>query len=192
MDLTATWRRRTSGPGGAELEQAVLRLLISTMVALYAWWPAPREASMVALVLGGWLVASSALVVAIWRWPAANVWRRGLGMFVDIGLVTFYLFWADRDGVFIVGVYLFIILGNGFRYGRAYLHASQVLSIVGFAAVALATPWWREKPEAVSSWIVTLLVIPLYVGVLTDRINAARLRAEKALRDCMGRAHLGS
>jgi two-component system, sensor histidine kinase RpfC len=192
MDLTATWRRRTSGPAGAELEQAALRLIISTIVTLYAWSLAQRVPSVAVLVLAGWIVVSSVLFVAVWRWPAANVWRRGLGMFVDVGLVTLYLFLADSGGVLFVWVYLFIIFGNAFRYGRAYLHASQLLSIVGFAAVALAAAWWREKPEVVTSWMMTLIVIPLYVGLLTDRINAARLRAEEALRECMGRAHHGS
>jgi len=42
------------------------------------------------------------------------------------------MFLAGEAGVAMIGVYLFITLGNGFRYGRAYLFACQALCLFGY------------------------------------------------------------
>ena len=49
--------------------------------------------------------------------------RRFLGMVVDNAVTTYCLIRLGEGGAVIIGVYLFITFGNGFRYGRIYLHA---------------------------------------------------------------------
>ena len=64
--------------------------------------------------------------------------RRAIGMVADNAATTYCLIRMDEGGAFVLGVYLFVAFGNGFRFGRASLHASQVLSIVGFGDRAVA------------------------------------------------------
>jgi two-component system sensor histidine kinase RpfC len=145
------------------------------------------------LLLGllGFFMLAIGIFVAIWIWPAPNVPRRVLGMLADVGAITFALFLAGESGVGLVGIYLFSIFGNGFRYGRKSLFVSQVLCLAGFEMVILTAPWWREHPYIGSGLLCSILVLPLYVSTLLMRIWEARARTEQALKECLARERAG-
>ena len=42
---------------------------------------------------------------------------------------------AGEYGFFVIGIFLFITFGNGFRYGRRYLFGCQLLCILGLVPV---------------------------------------------------------
>jgi two-component system sensor histidine kinase RpfC len=147
MNLTAAWQRHVIGPSGSELEQALLRVLMGLLVTLYVCWYVSREAGFIdehdriALTpLAVWLILAIGIFAAIWIWPSANVARRMLGILADVGAITFGLLVMGGGGVVLVGTYLFIIFGNGFWYGRLYLHVSQLLSFIGFVLLVSMVP----------------------------------------------------
>src|SRR4030095_14756169 len=85
-----------------------------------------------------------------------------------------------EGGAVIIGVYLFITFGNGFRYGRSYLHACQVMSLVGFGLVVLLSDFWRQEMSLSIGIALSIVVLPFYVGVLAQRITEAKQRADEA------------
>ena len=50
--------------------------------------------------------------------------------------------------------------------------------------------WWSAHAVVGVSVVVTVIIIPLYVGVLAERLVDARLKAEQALEECR-RSHDG-
>jgi two-component system, sensor histidine kinase RpfC len=137
--------------------------------------------------LTAWLILAIAILATIWIWPTTNITRRLLGMLADVGAITFGLFLAGESGAVFVGAYLFIIFGEGFRYGRAYLFACQFLSLTGFMLVVVGVPWWQGEMAVAEGWIVSMIVLPFYVATLAERMNVARVKAEAALRECVQR-----
>jgi two-component system sensor histidine kinase RpfC len=133
------------------------------------------------------LVLAIALFVGICVSPAPSVARRVTGMLADAGAATFCMFLAGETGVSMIAVYLFITFGNGFRFGPSYLFACQALCILGFLAVLTFAPYW--KVHAVTGWclMIALVVLPLYVSTLLQRVQQARAKAEQALKDCIER-----
>ena len=103
-------------------------------------------------------------------------------MFADAGAATFCMFLAAESGVSMIGVYLFITFGNGFRYGRSYLFACQILCLIGYCAVLAYAPYWQAHSVAGWCLLVALVVLPLYVSSLLKRIQEARAKAEEANR----------
>src|SRR6266508_6562302 len=83
-------------------------------------------------------------------------------------------------GAFVLFVYLFITFGNGFRFGRLYLHACQLMGIVGFALVLLLSPFWSQHRSIGVAFLISLFVLPFYVGFLAERIKRERKRADEA------------
>ena len=79
-------------------------------------------------------------------------------------------------------VYLWVTLGNGFRYGEKYLYLSTAVSLVGFASVALFTPYWATHGGLAIGLGCTLLLIPAYSALLIRRLYEARKRADDASR----------
>ncbi len=80
------------------------------------------------------------------------------------------------------GVFLWVILGNGFRYGEKYLYLSGATSLIGFGAVVYSTPYWDTHRGLAIGLAITLLVIPAYSALLIRRLNEARQRANDANR----------
>jgi hypothetical protein len=48
-------------------------------------------------------------------------------------------------------------------------------------------PWWQHEPGVFLGWMFAMIVLPFYVSVLVVRINAARVKAEEALKECIER-----
>jgi two-component system, sensor histidine kinase RpfC len=196
MNLTAALRTRLVGRSDGEHEQAILRIVILALVltymaAIHFWGNRATGLGHGELLLlqglAAGVVLALVLFLAICIWPAPNVSRRVIGMAADAGAATFCMFLLGESGVSMVGVYLFIIFGNGFRYGRAYLFACQALCLLGYSAVLLFVPYWQGHRVAGLSLMVTLIVIPVYVSALLKRIQQSRARTEQALKECLER-----
>src|SRR6185369_5138210 len=106
--------------------------------------------------------------------------RRYAGIVVDNAGITYFMAMMGEDGAVMFGLYLFIIFGNGFRYGGRYLHICQALSLLGFAWVVAVDPHWANQRSVAVACFFAILVLPFYVSVLAQRINQARKRADEA------------
>lgn len=195
-DLAAQQTDRAIPPGGLramlaradrpELEQALLRVVIVALVYVYVWWTVGRDGRLepieleFVIVCGGIVALSLGLLAGVMFIGGQSVTRRALGILADNVAVTYCLIRMDEGGAVLLGVYLFVAFGNGFRFGRIYLHAAQVASIVGFSLAIWLSPFWSQHLAICTGFMLALLVLPLYVGVLTQRITEARRRADEA------------
>jgi two-component system sensor histidine kinase RpfC len=170
----------------AELEQASLRVAISIIVLAYLALRAFRDDASdprmgeVLVVAALFTLFASGLLIRIVLSGNESVFRRALGMIADNAVTSYCLMRTDEGGAVILGVYLFVTFGNGFRYGRRYLHASQALGLVGFTTVLLFSPFWSKHLPIGLGYLIAMIVLPFYVGVLAERINEARKRADEA------------
>jgi two-component system, sensor histidine kinase RpfC len=172
----------------SEHEQALIRILIAAIVWVYlraSFEPSAANAHHQQLILwflGIDIVLCAILLAHILCFPAANRARRILGMVNDAGMSTLVMFLTEEAGASMIGLFLFITFGNGFRYGRAYLFACQAMCIAGFASVLLLHGHWQMHQTMGWSLMVALVVLPVYVSTLLERIEQARARAEEANR----------
>jgi len=184
--VIAPLRARLKARGDSEHEQALLRIVIvglflGYMVLFHGSSRArgPSDWAVIALLSGLFLVGV-AIFAAICLWPSENIPRRLIGMLADNGGAAWYICLAGEYGFSMIGVFLFVAFGNGFRYGRRYLFASQALSVVGYGAVLAFVPYWRGHRAAGIGLLIALIVLPLYVSTLLKRIQEARSKAEEA------------
>jgi two-component system sensor histidine kinase RpfC len=185
MNALRFLKTRLRARADSEHEQALVRLsFVGLVLACVALIGGRVD---VELILAGYFAVAIGIFAAICVWPAANASRRVLGMVADAGAITFGLFLAGNAGITLFGAYLFIILGNGFRYGPAHLYLCQSLCVAGFVPVVLMAPWWRNDPAIGSGLMTMLIVIPIYVATLLHRVQQARTQAEQALKDCIER-----
>jgi len=106
--------------------------------------------------------------------------RRFLGIAVDTTALTFVLTISGDIGAPLYGAYLWIIIGNGFRFGRRYLYVAQLISILGFCFVLITQPFWQEYPMFGVGLLIWLIIIPPYVSGLIRRLEEATANAEQA------------
>ena len=183
------FRRLLKARGDSEHEQAILRVVMALVVLgamgfgqIGSTAPMTAQATLVFQVVSGFTIFGVALFVAICRWPNINIPRRIVGMVADSAATTVCVYLTNEFGVAIFGVYLFITFGNGFRYGRTFLFACQVLCLFGFLGVLIESPYWELHRIAGGGLFAALVVLPLYVSTLLTRIQDARAKAEEANR----------
>jgi len=172
---------------GPELKQAGVRVLLAAIVFVYLFWYSLRDGvvneygSEVLAVSGAFLLFSGSLILRVLLAGNTSAFRRFLGMIMDNAVTTYCLIRMGEGGAVVIGVYLFITFGNGFRYGRFYLHACQGMAIAGFWVVLRESAYWSAHSTSVGAgFMIALVVLPFYVAGLAKGITVAKKRADEA------------
>ncbi|HET7635195.1 MAG TPA: ATP-binding protein [Burkholderiales bacterium] len=185
LTLPARIYRRFAQRPDREHEQAIIRLVIGVLLGIYL---VPYAVGLLRgagdttfpAAMGTFIIASIGILAHIYWRPDVCVPRRLLGTAIDIGAVTYFMMTANDYAAPFYAVYLWIIFGNGIRYGKPYLFYALVLSLAGFAAVLLHSPYWQAHLTlGIGLWI-GQFVISLYVSALVGRLTIALSRAEAA------------
>jgi two-component system sensor histidine kinase RpfC len=168
-------RLRCIGGGDSEREQAMIRVGIGSLLLIYyAVIPmhsehqarVPEPASLVLLFLLTVLLLQHVLV-----YPGDKPWRRLAGAVMDVFSVTYFFFTSDAAAVPMYALYLWVIFGNGFRYGQRYLFFSLALSLLGFGFAMYRLPEWRSHPSLAWGLWMGMLAVSLYVSLLMRRLR---------------------
>lgn len=174
--------------GNPEQEQGALRIMISCTFLGYLLLHRPVIEAGVGLwtistiFILSFLGAAVPLFITTLVWPQASIARRVIGIVSDIAALSFGLYLTGPVGAPWYGVFLWVTLGNGFRYGEKYLYLSSATSLLGFGVVVAITPYWDANRELAIGLAITLLVVPAYSGILIRRLNAALKQADSASR----------
>ena len=101
-------------------------------------------------------------------------------MTADLGAVTFVMLMTKEVGALFFGIYLWIIVGNGLRYGPKSLVRSQIIGVLGFSLVITLNDYWSSHSTLAIGLLLTLISIPLFTFTLLGRLNQAIKHAEEA------------
>jgi diguanylate cyclase (GGDEF)-like protein len=125
----------------------------------------------VSYFIGFYFIFSIIWFLYVRRFPAISPWRRIIAICVDMGAISYCMSLAGTSGTAFYPLYLWVILGNGIRFGRTYLFISLVVGVFGFTYVILRAPFWHEYITVAIGLGVGLVIITLYVNSLLERIN---------------------
>ena len=170
-----------------EFEQATVRIAvgiaISILVAISYYSRSLDQQFLIALViiLIFECLATLLLVATIKDLFKASS-RKLLGAWLDICTTSIFIGLTANLGALLVSIYLWVIFGNGFRYGKSYLYHAQAISIVGFLIAINLNPFWKSQPAISYSLITMLIILPLYVAKLIERLHGAMQKAELAYK----------
>jgi two-component system sensor histidine kinase RpfC len=89
---------------------------------------------------------------------------------------------TDGSHVPLFVFYLWVTLGNGFRYKLSYLWISYVVSIAGFYIAITWGEYWQQNEAIALSLLAILVVLPVYASFLLKKLHAAIAEAERANR----------
>ncbi len=124
-------------------------------------------------------VAVGIFLHILWR-PQRSYARRYFALFVDIATLSYQLHIGGEIASVFFPLYLWTVLGNGFRFGLNALTAAMCVALAGFTWVVLTTPFWYDQAYLSAGGLVGLLVLPLYSGTLIRKLSFAKQQAEEA------------
>ncbi len=168
-----------------EHTQALVRLVLGLIASLYmttldfSGGLAPVKLIVFGLA-AGFMAGAIAIYVSILFRPAPSPLRRCAGILLDITTTTAAMSVSGEAGTVLLALYLWVIIGNGFRFGLPYLACSTIVSLVGFSAIGLYSPFWSTHPHFVTSYLIVLVVIPAYAASLLKKKERLKRRAEEA------------
>lgn len=166
-----------------ELEQAAVRIKIEACVLLYLlvsflYTGSLRSEMDLILFMVGLLGIAVGVYKNILAKPGHVPFRRVFTSFMDNAAITYVLF-NTGSAILLFPIYLWVTLGNGFRFGLRYLFISQAFSIAGVLLLQEYSPHWSHTPVT-SAFVATLILIPLYATSLIKRLSAAVDKAREA------------
>ena len=175
------WRNRPD----SEHEQAIIRLLIGTIAALYLIGSIISEGRDIYseptfYVILLFFLSAGCIVVWLFIIPKLSKIRRVFGIITDIVSPTLALYLNGNLATPLFVVYLWVTFGNGFRYGKPYLYFSMILSLAGFIWVISSSPHWHISTQITYGLLLGLFLLPLYVAALLGRLTNTMERLEKA------------
>jgi len=173
-------RARLRNRPDSEHEQAIIRIIIVSLFCLYFFVQAEIHAFFLSAVY-----LSAALLLFIWIlvFPGKNILRRIISIAGDMGVTSAGIILAsEAAGTPLVGVYLWVISGNGFRYGLKYLTVSTVFACLGFITAMVYNPFWASHTDLSFGFLFIIIVIPIYLASLIQKLRKAINVAETANR----------
>ena len=173
--------------GDTEPEQALLRVFIELSLVIYFCIPwGPEEqfslllSSAVNIVILTTTILALTILIAIIINPKVSISRRVFGIFLDLVPLSLLMLIAANEAVYLFVFYLWVILGNGFRFGINYLYISMIVGFIGFSAVIYWSDYWQTQMPIAISLLLVITLIPLYSIFLIKKLYAAISMAEKA------------
>jgi two-component system sensor histidine kinase RpfC len=181
------FRKNLKKKENSELEQSLIRIIVSFALTIYFYFPWTGQEQFnveIRMTLGSlsffyfWI--ATFIVIAIRKKPKASPIRRCFGAFADLILLSILMAIAADETVFLFVFYLWVILGNGFRYGINYLYFSFTIGIIGFTSAIFLGEYWHTRSAIAISLLIIITLIPLYAVFLINKLYAAIEMAEKA------------
>ncbi|MDE2005542.1 MAG: response regulator [Rhodospirillales bacterium] len=114
--------------------------------------------------------------------PKQTTWRRAIALPIDTAATSYEMYMGGGATAWLFAAFLWIIFGNGFRFGPRFLLGAMGLSLAGFAAVVVTTPFWHDTGSLAAGAFAGMIVLPLYALALIRRLSEATRQAEQASR----------
>jgi two-component system sensor histidine kinase RpfC len=165
----------------SEYVLALNRLGAAAMTFLVVWGTGtPQSLARWGLPMAGFICIALALLLHLRLQPQARVLRRGLAICLDVSGATVVLNAGGEGAAFMYVVYLWIIIGNGARFGGPYLLAATLASLAGFGGTILINGVWRAHGALSVGLVMGMAVLPFYAHMLIRELAVARRQAERA------------
>jgi two-component system sensor histidine kinase RpfC len=170
-----------------EMEQAIIRLVMGCVLIAYyaygtwhsgvrqgAWWLSSD------VIMATWLAICIGIIVATRIGKPLSPIRRIVAITTDVANTTYFIYATPDLATPLFCLYLWFIIGHGFRFGTAYLYYTLALAFSGFGLIVATQPYWHDKLAMGVGLSVGMVVISLYLASLVQRLTHALETAEAA------------
>lgn len=115
--------------------------------------------------------------------------RRHLAIVGDLACTSYVTYLFGLAGLGFYPLYLWIVVGNGLRFGARYLRIATAVGITGFVAATTLDGMIYRQPGIVAGLLVGLILMPKFFLVMIRRLSEANsaLRQQKEQAEYLAR-----
>ena len=147
---------------------------------------------MIVAVLLGYTAFSAAWILLVTQRPGEIGWRRVMVIFSDLGINSFFMHALQAKGAFFYPMYLWIIVGNGVRYGPRYLTLAIAVGVAYFGPMLFWSTYWKTNAVAGSGLLAGMVVLPMFYLTLIKNLHRANARLVEEVERSQAAAHAKS
>ncbi|MGB5484888.1 ATP-binding response regulator [Parasphingorhabdus sp.] len=129
---------------------------------------------------GVYFIVGVAIAIAYHVHRKPSNLRRFIGLCTDFGASAFIFQVGGESVAALYPLMLWVILGNGFRFGVTWLFLASAMAAITFGWTIYTVDFWRNSPSLSIGLLAGLLVIPAYCSTLITKISQAKEEAEAA------------
>ncbi|QJB68053.1 response regulator [Parasphingorhabdus halotolerans] len=112
--------------------------------------------------------------------PKPNNVRRIVGLCTEFGAGIYFSSIGGASVAAFYPIYLWVILGYGFRYGVKWLFIAATMGTLSFGWTVYNIPFWYENKSLSIGLLAGLFIIPAYCSTLILKLSKAKEEAESA------------
>ena len=127
---------------------------------------------LVSFVLGVLTLASLAHYFLMIRKPNTLVpYRKNFLIFLDLIILTFFIALFEKQGLFLLPLYIMIVMRSGLSFGIEYFYTSIVLAAISWILLLVYSPYWKEHNDILATFAMSTLLIPLFYIRFITRVH---------------------
>ena len=165
-----------------ELSQVLTRFAVGVVITLYAaitislGAEAPRLMVMLAVA---WIIGI-AISIHFLLSPQDRLVRRSIAICSDAIALSLLINLGGHTAAIFFPIYIWMILGNGFRFGVAYMYLSMAANAVCFLIMVANTAYWKNDWQFSAGLLIAIVAIPIYTSSLIMKLQNATAEAKAA------------
>lgn len=132
--------------------------------------------------LAGYSLVAGMFYAWICARPGHYPVRRVAAIILDAAALSYGIILNPTITLPLFAAMVFIVTGNGLRYGRSYLIAAAVTVQIALFCVYAIVPFDEQYAHVAITLSLTAIVLPIHAYIMLKRTETARLEAEAANR----------
>jgi signal transduction histidine kinase len=89
------------------------------------------------------------------------------------------MYTMNEAGAVLFSFYLWVIVGNGLRFGKLYLYIAMFCALAGFSVVIVTNAFWMQHAYISLGILIGFVALPLYFSKLLTRLTNVNASLEK-------------
>ncbi|MCH9812694.1 MAG: EAL domain-containing protein [Epsilonproteobacteria bacterium] len=168
----------------ANLSQAVARFAIATFFLLLSifLYKSPDHEYMPLIASIYFVYAHFSLYIE-YKMPKNNMKRKVLNMVADFGAQSSFIYTSGLAAVFVYPFILWVIMGNGLRFGSKYLYIALGISMTFFGLATSLNADWQTHKEFLISMTLGLVVLTFFYSTLIKKIHTLNATLENKVKE---------
>ncbi|MCO6413733.1 MAG: EAL domain-containing protein [Thiogranum sp.] len=170
-----------------ELAQARVRIGYTVLgsgfvLAVYLWSASldPRHTPWLGVTIGAYALYAIGVLALIRHRPGNHPARRITSILADLTACSAMIYLLGAPGAALYPLYLWIIVGNGMRFGLRYLLIASVAGFAGFSLVISFSDYWLANRFTALGLLAGVVVLPLFFVVVDRRLHSSRLALQES------------
>jgi diguanylate cyclase (GGDEF)-like protein len=162
---------------GQALARVVFTFLASSFFIYLGFDSKQGSQQLIALVF---FISSILYLRFISTYTQRFLWRRYLAIVIDLSAASYITWYFGISGLFFYPLFLWIMIGNGLRFGTHHLFVATAVGLLGFTTACWGNGTISNYPMTYLGLLIGLIIMPVFFLVMIKRLaNANQVLKEE-------------